>query len=208
MPVAQYGVSLSIGGVSIQKTVNRSGDGVTSHEIALPAAKEGALTTRTDDNTGVLTMDAGHLFTDGQILDVFWDGGVRYGMTIGTVATNEVPIDGGAGDNLPDDETDITASVQVPIVTNIDGDNAEIIGLLLEYTDPNADAAGHVDFQDADDNTIEAIELVGNSPVIYDLGSGISNPFTGAPITKAQASNGSSAAAATLKIICLSDSTP
>jgi hypothetical protein len=69
-----------------------------------PHSVSGTLTTRTDDDTGVLTLSAMHGVMDGNTVDVFWgeDGEFsRLGMTVGTVATNDVPIDGGTGDNLP-----------------------------------------------------------------------------------------------------------
>jgi hypothetical protein len=89
-----------------------------SAEVASPtlaAAKTGTLTTRTDNDTGTLTMTAGHGITTGQTLDVYWAGGQRRGMTVGTVATNSVPIDGGAGDNLPANTTAITAMVPTSV---------------------------------------------------------------------------------------------
>jgi hypothetical protein len=99
----------------------------------LPAAKGGALTTRTDDNTGELTMEGGHGITDAARLDVYWDGGSRYGMTVGTVAVNQVPIDGGTGDVLPADETAITAMVPEVITLDVEGD--DVIGLVVKGSD-------------------------------------------------------------------------
>ena len=84
---------------------------------AAAAAKTGTLTTRTDDNTGELTMSASHGITTGARLDVYWTvGGVfgcRRGMTVGTVATNAVPIDGGTGDVLPAAASAVVAMVPV-----------------------------------------------------------------------------------------------
>jgi hypothetical protein len=208
MPSAQYGVSLSAGGVSIQKSVVRSGDGSIGIEATLPAAKAGTLTTRTDDNTGEATLGASHGITDGMIVDVYWSGGVRYGMTVGTVASLVVPIDGGAGDNLPAEDAVITLVQQVSINVSIDGDNLEILGIVAEYTDPNSTAQAHVLFEDAGGDDIAELDLTANSPLIYDIAAGVSNPFTGDPITVAKASNGSSSAAATLKITGVVDATP
>ena len=100
---------------------SRSGDN------PLPAAKSGSLTTRTDDNTGELTLESGHGVTTGQRIDVYWDGGSRYGMTVGTVAALVVPVDGGAGDVLPADETAITAMVPVTLTYDLAGDDAQAI---------------------------------------------------------------------------------
>jgi hypothetical protein len=102
-----------------------------SAQPTIPAAKAGSLTTRTDDDTGELTMASGHGITTGQVLDLFWSGGSRRGMTVGTVATNQVPIDGGSGDVLPTAATAITAMVPVEVVFTVDGDD---VGQLVLYS--------------------------------------------------------------------------
>jgi len=97
-------------------------------EITLPAAKPGALTTRTDNNTGVLTMDAGHGLATGRI-DVYWDvAGVRgcRRQMDGVVTVDSIAIDGGYGDNLPPDESPITAVAPVSEVVALDADALKI----------------------------------------------------------------------------------
>lgn len=121
-------------------TVNQDGSEYTGEvdiDFDLGTAKTGELTTRTDDNTGTLTMEASHGITDGQRLDIYWtSGGVNYchrGATVGTVSGTSVPIDTGTGDNLPALNTEITAMVPqlwTGSVTeaNIEGFYAQIIG--------------------------------------------------------------------------------
>lgn len=211
MPQIQYGVSFSAGGISIAHTITRSPDtALPGHEITLPVAKTGTLSTRTDDETGTLTMADGHGITTGQIIDVYWSGGARYGITVGTVSSNSVPIgadDSGTGDVLPAQSTAITAAVQVAANTYVDGDNLSMLAICLETTE-GTDGKGHCDFQEADDTSIANIELVGNTPKVFDIAGGQTNPFTGDPIFELKASNGSSSAAATLKICGGYDSTP
>jgi hypothetical protein len=76
-----------------------------------PKSIDGTLTTRTDDDTGEVTLSPSHGVMTGHTLDVHWDDmgtpRSRTGMTAGTVATNVVPIDGGTGDNLPAATTDV-----------------------------------------------------------------------------------------------------
>lgn len=206
MPTAQYGVSIQAGGVSIQQTITRTGDGSIGAEVTLPAAKAGALTTRTDDNTGSATLGSGHGITDGMIVDVYWSTGVRYGMTVGTVASLVVPIDGGAGDNLPTQATAITLVEQVTINVSIDGDALALLAVCLDSTESTG--KGHVLFEDAAGDDIAELDLAANTPRVYDVTAGMANPFTGDPITVCQASNGSSTAAATLKIVGVVDITP
>jgi len=76
----------------------------------------GRLTTRTDDETGTLTMDsAGHGIATGNKINISWASGARYNITVGTVSGTSVPIgadNSGDGDPLPPDETDIMAIVR------------------------------------------------------------------------------------------------
>jgi hypothetical protein len=58
------------------------------------------LTTRTDDNTGVATCLTGHGIETADVVDAYWLGGFRKGMTA-TTSTNAVTLDGGSGDVLP-----------------------------------------------------------------------------------------------------------
>jgi hypothetical protein len=58
------------------------------------------LTTRTDDNTGVATCLTGHGIETADVVDAYWLGGFRLGMTANT-SSNAVTLDGGTGDVLP-----------------------------------------------------------------------------------------------------------
>lgn len=107
----QISKSYNIGGLSLAESRALSGDAVLQQDKTLAAAKVGVLTVRTNNTDGSLTMNAGHGFTTGQRLDIYWSGGCRRGITIGTVATNVVPITGGTGDNLPIATTALTAMV-------------------------------------------------------------------------------------------------
>lgn len=212
MPVTiNSSLVISGGSVSISSLpVSRTGSGPIGLEETLTAAKTGTLSTRTDDNTGVLTMTAGHGLTDAQVVDVYWATGVRYGMTVGTVATNSVPIDGGAGDVLPSATTAITAVVQTSINLLIDGDNAKILAVCLETIDKTLRTKGHVQFRDAASDEIAELDLVTNVPQVWDIEGGSANPFTGDVITNLKASQASSTTTETytLKIVGVQDASP
>jgi hypothetical protein len=90
---------VEIGSLRIDKTIERTADGAIQREIELPAASAGSLTTRTDDDTGEITLETGHGLSSGTY-DVYWDGGVQYGVTA-TIAGDAMSIDAGSGDNLP-----------------------------------------------------------------------------------------------------------
>ncbi len=203
--------SISSGELNIQPlAVVRENSGSIGLKDTLNTAKTGTLSTRTDNNTGTLTLGSGHGITDGQIIDVYWSGGVQRTVTVGTVSGTSVPIDGGIGDNLPTATTAITACVQKAINLAIDGDNADLIAVILETTDTSLRTAANVQFLDAAADVIAEIDLVANVPQVWDIEGGSSNPFTGDPITnlKASQANSTTTETYTLKIVGVQDASP
>lgn len=181
------------------QTINNDSVSVERASPSIPAAKVGQLTTRTDDNTGTLTMAASHGITDGQILDVYWSGGARYGMTVGTVSVNSVPIDGGAGDNLPVNLTAITAMVVVEYPFAIEGDDAIQISV-------KSAAKGRIAFMDDMDAIIQQYEFdaAGGQNWSAELGT---NPLAGETVANVWFSHASSAAAQLMKATVLHGAT-
>jgi hypothetical protein len=211
MATVTHAQSISGGGVTIQPlAITRTNSGAIGLEDTLDAAKAGTLTTRTDNNTGTLTMDSGHGITTGQIIDIYWSGGVQRTVTVGTVATNSVPIDLGIGDNLPIATTAITAVVQKAVNLAIDGDNADILAVILETVDKALRTAANVQFLDGSASVIAEVDLVANVPQVWDIEGGSANPFTGNPITnlKVSQANTTSTEIYTLKIIGVQDASP
>jgi hypothetical protein len=211
MPSITIAKAISGGGLSISSLpVTRTASGGITLEESMSVAKTGTLTTRTDNTDGELTMSASHGITTGATIDLYWTTGVRYGVTVGTVATNAVPISGGAGDNLPADETAITAVVQQSASLSIDGDNAKIIVVAVETVDKTIRTAAHVQFRDSTNDEIAEIDLVTNVPQDWDIQGGSANPFTGDPITNIKFSQGgtSTTETYTLKIIGVQDASP
>lgn len=206
MAVASYGVSISLGGISIQKSITRSFDHPNPYEVSLPAGTAGTLTTRTDDDTGDITLSAGHGLTSGTY-DVFWSGGVQYGCT-GTVVDNTLSIDAGSGDNLPAQDTAVVVCEQVPINTAIDGDAISLLAIVAEFNTTGSTDPVHIQFQESGSAEIAELDLVANEPQVYDIEGGVTNPFTGNPIVIAYASQGGTTETATLKIASGEDATP
>lgn len=208
MPSLTVNTSVSGDGVALGRAKTRTGDAVHRWSIALPAAKAGSLTTRTDASTGTVTMSsASHGITTAAVVDLYWDGGRRYGVTVGTVAGTAVPFSGGAGDDLPSASTSLTVSEQVVATCNIDGDNVQVLGLFHELPDSDSGKAS-AQFVDSGAATIAQVDLDATKAVAYDVAGGETNPFTGNPIVSVRASNGSSDNAGTLSIVSLEDSTP
>ena len=203
--ICQY--YINIGGCIINKTINRSADHPNPYEVTLPVGKAGTLGTRTDDNTGIVTSNA-HGYNNADVVDVYWNGGVHYGMTVSNVATNALDIDAGAGDNLPEANVAVVVTKQVQINTVIDGDTSKMIAICAEYANSLSVTAAHLDFQDSGNVTVKEIDLVANQPYTWDGNSGQANPLTGNAIARCMASSGDTAENCTMKIATLDDATP
>lgn len=205
--VAQYGLSLSLGGVSIQKSINRTGDHANAYEVTLPVAWSLSSWVKTDADTAAGNLPSGHGQTSGTY-DVYWTGGKLIGAT-GTVTGDALALDLGTGDAYPSTgNTTVVVCKQVTVNAAIDGDAISILAVSLEYVDPASTAVGYLDLKDSGAATIEAINLAANAPLTYDITGGATNVFTGNPITVAKCSHNNTTYAATLKLLSLEDSTP
>jgi len=125
--------TMSIGSVSFVQSFSDTGEVLAQATPTVAAAKTGTLTTRTDADTGTLTMTTGHGFSTGDKIDLYWSTGSRYNVTCGTVATNSVPIDLGSGDNLPIATTAITAMKPTSCAMVFTGNNAVSIATKAAY---------------------------------------------------------------------------
>lgn len=162
-------------------------------------AKTGTLTTRTDNTSGTLTMSSGHGIQTGDKIDIYWSGGKRYNVTVGTVSTNSVPISSGSGDNLPVATTTLTAMVATALTFGLDGDEAEAI---LCASSPGIRAT--ISFFAT--STLElAVNLDASNNYVYfwDEPSGITNPVAGDAITSVKITHESSTTAAVVEAYAL-----
>lgn len=171
---------ITIDGKAFKSVVSVETDGVIKKEVEVAAAKAGTLTTRTDSDTGTLTMESGHGITTGARLDLYWNGGCRRGITVGTVATNSVPIDAGSGDDLPAATTAITAMVPHEEEFSVSGDNVKSIGAYSKLP-------GQIVVAESDGTEILAIELGsanGENQAYSWIDGTTTNPVAGDPIGK------------------------
>lgn len=210
MAAATYEIGFSCGGLTIQKSVSRTADHPNPYgPVTLPVAHALSSWVKTDADTAAGNLSGGHGLSTGKF-DVYWTsggGGRRYDVD-GTVSTNALSLDGGAGDDFPA-SADATVVVRPPTTINtaIDGDRVSIIALSLEF-DEAATSVGGITFKDAAGDTIAHVDLNANEPKVYDIEGGETNVFTGDPITAAYASSSNTTTAASLKIVSLEDSTP
>lgn len=199
MPASRLTLSGDIGGISLSSTLTRTADGQIGHDVTLNAAKAGTLSTRTSDTVGTLTLEGGHGIQDGDTIDVYWDGGRRYDVTVGTVAGNDVPISGGAGDVLPAEDTAVTAAKQHVIDTDLDGDLLEAIGAI-------ATARVHLGFYNTGASLALSLDLSATELWHWLNGGTASNPLAGESIDYVVATQAGSASTANLKLGILYDS--
>lgn len=209
MATSTYSAVVQIGSININRTRAFSTDGEVTASPSLVVAQSGTLTTRTDADTGTITMASGaHTIATGNTVDVYWSGGVQYGVTVGTVSGTAVPIDTGSGDDLPAQDTAVTVVPQQAVTCNIDGDNASIVAIELVPSSATDTTAAHLDMQDSGGSTILELDLVAGVPRIYDLAAGDTNALTGNPIVSIKASQAGTDAARVVKIAAAYDSTP
>jgi len=210
MAVGTYAVSVSAGGLTINKTVQRTGDGQASIEITLAAGKTVTGWTDTDSNTASCTLPGGHGYSNGNF-DVYWtSGGTSYCRrnVPGTISTNALSLDGGAGDNFPaTSTTGVVVCKQTAFNLQLDGDNAKIVAVCAEIA-ASVTTQQHVSFLDSGSAQVCYQVLTANSPSVCDIAGGQTNAYTGNVITNGVASNGDPTYSATLKVIAVVDATP
>lgn len=183
----------SVIGITFVAQTTVTTDGLVMKNPTLGPAKVGSLTTRTDANTGVLTMAAGHGILTGDRLDVYWltAGGAvnrRYGMTVGTVATNSVPIDLGTGDDLPAAATAVTAMVAA-------SESFAVTAAAMQSLFAGCGGPATFVFLDGSSAVVAAVltDGVGDSYVWFS-GNGATTPF-GSNVASVYLTQGDSAAA-------------
>ena len=190
---ATYNRSFVIGQLNFAISATLSSDLSTTFSESVPIAKSGTLTTRTDDNTGTLTMASGHGITTGQRLDIYWSTGRRYTVLVGTVSGNSVPFDLGGGDNLPAVDTTITAMVPIEEPCVVTGNNVTSIFAGCAVTST-------IVFVDGSYNILHAITLTTTTTpsYVWTSNDGGTNPLAGDSPTKILISHGDLTAAQTI----------
>jgi len=168
MATVNYDASITGMGASLGSRVSRTDDVGGVCDLTVPKGYAGTLTTRSDDNTGTLTLDTGHGITTGQVFSVFWANGAQHRVTAGTVATNSVPIDSGEGDNLPAQGTAIVAAPRVNAEVSI-RETATFIACAILYDAATLTNGGYVEFRSSGDDFAGSITLTANGPRVFDV---------------------------------------
>jgi len=190
--------TMNLGGITFNQSSAPTGDGMIVHSVSIAPADAGNLTTRTDDDTGIVTVDdSGHSFVELDRVDVYWSGGCRRGMDVGTVSGSTVAIDGGSGDNLPVEDTEVTIMEPIAFDVSLLGTNA--VAILLATA-----KLGQFTFCASDDTEHFQKELGEGDSYEWHSGNGTTNPITGDQIDIVYVSHGDTAAV-TMKVGVLYD---
>jgi hypothetical protein len=163
-----YNTDESVAGDNVQGFDPGAGGG-------LARAKTGSLTTRTDNTTGSLTLEASHGVNTGDKFDLYWGGtspGKRVGVVAGAVAGNVVPISGGAGDNLPLAATAVTVMEPDREPLELTGD--DLVGIVLY-----GQGRTTVSIFSAADALLHQFDLEAGESYVWSSASGLTNPLAG-----------------------------
>lgn len=184
-------LTVTVAGKTLTHTRNKTVKQLKTISPSLAAAKIGQLTTRTSNTVGTLTMNSGHGFLTGQRLDIYWVEnnipGHRRGVTIGTVSGDTVPFSGGDGDNLPTNNTAVTAQVPEENEFVVTGDNVKSISILM----PRKGIVVFASSGNAEQHFRHHPEAGTNYH--WDYLNGDTNPLAGDAVAKVFISNGDSA---------------
>ncbi len=216
MPSAQSNRWISFPGLSFNdQAAATTGDGQFLWQVDVPAnsaLNSGTMTNKTDANTGVVTLQAGHtIVTSGALVDVYFPAGVRYGMTA-TKAVNDITLEGGTGTDLPENATAVIVCAQTSIATlPLDGDLVTWFAVVYRNASDTG-ALGLLDLQDAGSASIYHAHLVhetanGGCNTVLNITGGDTNALTGNPITKGFVSHDSTSAGI-VYIMALVNTTP
>jgi hypothetical protein len=207
-----YSKSVSALGTTILGGWETTGDvGVPPIDDSIAAGLAGELTTRTDDDTCQITMESeSHGIigpdgsTPGDVVDVHWDGGSRYGMDVTAVTDELVTVDGGDGDDLPvgpegsTPGTDLVVSVPTEYEVSFAGNSVVLIGV-------GGSQQFRATFHNGADAVIFSVHRVANDLWGWDSQSDLSNELAGESVASLKVSNGSSESALLFKMTGLLD---
>ena len=183
MPTSRLTVAGDVAGLAMSSTITREAPSHIAHDIPLPAATTGMLTTRTDDDEGVVTLADGHGLVNGDVVGVYWSSGRRWAMVVSNVVGNTMTVSLGAGANLPAQGTALTAQRATVVDTDFDGSLITLLAALC-----------------AQDATIELLASGGGDQLVLELFAGqlwywadavsVANPLLNKPVVSARMTQG------------------
>lgn len=103
---------ITIGGENFNQNTTPVGDGVVVTKVLVPAAEHSLMLTKTADDEGAISVPISGVLNSG-LLDVWWEGGLRRGMTAEMDSMGNIAISGGNGDALPAENTAVLISIPI-----------------------------------------------------------------------------------------------
>lgn len=120
--------NINIGGVNFTENKQVTFDVGLGLPVNPTVAQPGVLTVRGSVSAGTVTMGSGgHTIVTGQRADLYWAGGRRRGVVIGTVAGTAVPFTGGTGTDLPVTTTPIGVATPIKRAIGFAGNDLAIL---------------------------------------------------------------------------------
>lgn len=197
MSTGRVNISYRVGGAVVDAQIDREDEQGAATLVSLPAGIAGTLTTRTDADTGIVTVLAGHGITDSDTVTLFWAGGVRRGLTVTATAATTISIDVGAGADLPAVSSVVTIAKEV--ITSL-GHVGNDLAIFAVHSVNRLMA----NIRNAGPTTILALDITGRESFAYISTFSGTNPFAGETLVTAVLANGGTTAA-TANILHLKD---
>jgi len=201
---ANLQLNAAIAGISISGSAVRTASAIVAHEVGenegLTVGLAGSLTTRTDANTGVVTLAEGHGITDSDYVDVYWSGGLQYKCQVTAYDSTTISIDTGAGDDLPDEDSAVVVGKCQELNCDVSGDAVRAFAQAC-----NKRACVH--YEQEDGTSIHAVEIPAGEASGWIEDQGITNPLAGVTLGQIQVSCGDPSTVGTVQVGLLYDST-
>ncbi len=186
--------TINLGGITFNQTATPTGDGMVAHSVVVPVATAGSLSARTDDNMGVVDVsDSGHSFIQTDRVDLYWTGGSRRGVSVSSVSGSLISIDGGAGDVLPAESSDVQITKPKLLDAAITGDNVKAIFF-------HTSLLGQITLVDSVDAELMSKKVGVNAVYDWEENNGEVNPIAGDTVAGIYLSNSSTTVEATMKV--------
>ncbi len=181
-------VSTVIAGTTITSTIRRTEEIAERVSLSMAAGLAGTLSTRTDNDTGVLTVATGHGITISDTVAVFWNGGFVKNCDVTAVTSTTISIDAAIGDNLPTATTAIVVSKQNSYSLLLSGDTLRVMAI-------SCGQRALVDFRSSAPATLLAYDMAESEGRTWLSESDVTNPLAGDTVATVHVANGGTTAA-------------
>jgi hypothetical protein len=184
---ADISIRTRVAGVNIDATIRRTDELEQAFRTTMAAGRAGTLSTRTDDNTGIVTVASGHGITDTDTVAVFWEGGSRHGVDVTATTSTTISIDLGAGTNLPAAATAVVIAKEIEHTLAIIGDDIIVMGIGCQNR-------VSVNFRDSGDASLLRYDIAANEGRLWVSSSDVTNPLATDTVANVVIANGGTTA--------------